>query len=191
MDRLAGQKRRFEFENGRSVQPNDPSMLCDPLMDPFFYSFCYRLIRVSSFETVAKLGKLWSLYFIPKLWNNKVFLICCASVFRVGNASRMNAFMCFLMLCCTDNIEWGEWGRDIEWGRGFFERQYFLGVLILHGHYDINTLTIINVLSWKEVSQLLLSEIAARQCVDEVHCFCFILSLFLVPRVVLNAGYLP
>ena len=43
-DRLAGQKRRFDFENGRSVQPNDPSMPCDRLMDPFLYSFCYGLI---------------------------------------------------------------------------------------------------------------------------------------------------
>ena len=47
-DRLAGQKRRFDFENDRSVQPNDPSMLCDHLMDPFLYSFCYRLIRTSN-----------------------------------------------------------------------------------------------------------------------------------------------
>ena len=43
-DHLAGQKHRFDFENGCSVPPNDPSMLCGHLMDPFLYLFRYQLI---------------------------------------------------------------------------------------------------------------------------------------------------
>ena len=37
------------------VEPNDPSMLCDRFMDPFLYSFCYRLIvsRVSGIVCVV------------------------------------------------------------------------------------------------------------------------------------------
>ena len=44
---MVADTRRFDFENGRSVQPNDPSMLCDRFMDPFLYSFCYRLIKLN------------------------------------------------------------------------------------------------------------------------------------------------
>ena len=48
-DHLAGQKammvtetRQFDFENGRSVQPNNPCMLYGRISDTGLYSFCYR-----------------------------------------------------------------------------------------------------------------------------------------------------
>ena len=45
-DRLAGQYGHFQSQIFVFVQPNDPSMLCDRLMDPFLYSFCHRLIKL-------------------------------------------------------------------------------------------------------------------------------------------------
>ena len=54
-DRLAGQKtmmvadtRRFDFENGRSVQANNPCVLCGRISDTGLYSFCYRRISLTS-----------------------------------------------------------------------------------------------------------------------------------------------
>ena len=47
-DRFAGQKtmmaaetRRFDFENGRSVEPKDTFMLCGRILDTGLYWFCY------------------------------------------------------------------------------------------------------------------------------------------------------
>ena len=83
-DRLAGPKRRFDFENGRSFQPNDPSMLCDRLMDPFLYSFCYRLIE-------ARL-RLWRI--LPVSRHRYSYCKCdCGSVI-VSNALTLNISSC-------------------------------------------------------------------------------------------------
>ena len=35
---------RFDFENGRSVQPKNPCMLCGRISDTGLYSFCYQRI---------------------------------------------------------------------------------------------------------------------------------------------------
>ena len=55
MDCLAGQNGHFQSQiavyhppSSFFVQTNDPSILCDHFMDPFLYSFCYRLITPRS-----------------------------------------------------------------------------------------------------------------------------------------------
>ena len=45
---MAAETRRFDFENGRSVQPNNTSMLCGHLSDSGLYSFCYRRITITN-----------------------------------------------------------------------------------------------------------------------------------------------
>ena len=61
MDCLAAQNGHFQSQivvcqppSSLFVQPNDPSMLCDRFMDPFLYSFCYRLIDVNCPRFVAE-----------------------------------------------------------------------------------------------------------------------------------------
>ena len=44
---MAAETRRFDFENGRSVQPNDTCMLCGRISDASLYSFCYRRTDMS------------------------------------------------------------------------------------------------------------------------------------------------
>ena len=46
---MVADTQRFDFENGRSVQPNNPCMLCGRISDTGLYSFCYR--RIAANET--------------------------------------------------------------------------------------------------------------------------------------------
>ena len=50
--------RQFDFENGRSVQPNNPCMLCGRISDTGLYSFCYRRIegQVSTGKSLSALS---------------------------------------------------------------------------------------------------------------------------------------
>ena len=38
---MAAETRRFDFENGRSVEPNDTFMLCGRILDTGLYWFYY------------------------------------------------------------------------------------------------------------------------------------------------------
>ena len=41
---MVAETRRFDFENSRSVKPNNTCMLCGRISDTGLYSFCYRRI---------------------------------------------------------------------------------------------------------------------------------------------------
>lgn len=47
---MAAETRRFEFENGRSVQLNNTCMLCGPISVTGLHSFCCRRIVIKYFE---------------------------------------------------------------------------------------------------------------------------------------------
>ena len=51
---IAAETRRFDFENGRSVQPNDTYMLSVRILDTGLYSFCYGRIAVITLEPAGK-----------------------------------------------------------------------------------------------------------------------------------------
>ena len=54
---MVADKRRFDFENGRSVQPNNPCMLCGRISDTGLYSFCYRRMLNLHAKTLTDLIK--------------------------------------------------------------------------------------------------------------------------------------
>ena len=48
--------RRFDFENGRSIKPNNPYILCGRISDTGLYSFCYRRILYMCFSDIISLS---------------------------------------------------------------------------------------------------------------------------------------
>ena len=55
---MAAEKRRFDFENGRSFQANNTSMLCGCISDTGLYSFCYRRTACSQGPALKSATKI-------------------------------------------------------------------------------------------------------------------------------------
>ena len=53
---MAAEKRQFDFENGRSVQPNITSMLYGRISDTGLCSFCYWQIGAYDLQLLFLLG---------------------------------------------------------------------------------------------------------------------------------------
>ena len=66
---MVADTRRFDFENGRSVQPNNPSMLCGRISDTGLYSFSYQRMGMGPLlKTVFN----WSLAVVRFMMNKSV-----------------------------------------------------------------------------------------------------------------------
>ena len=66
---MVADTRRFDFENGHSLQPNNPCMLCGPISDTGLYSFSYRRMGMGPLlKTVFN----WSLAIVRFMMNKSM-----------------------------------------------------------------------------------------------------------------------
>ena len=65
---MVADTRRFGFENGRSVQPNNPCMLCGRISDTGLYSFCYRRIEVSNTAVDRQINRHFGKWLLNGRW---------------------------------------------------------------------------------------------------------------------------